>query len=106
MVEELQVLRRPVQVGEFEPDLDSPEVVVEEVVVEVERGHGQTDEVRQPSLGFYEGQVPAQGPLVVDDDPVEGDEGLAGPDLLEVLHLAPGPSPGQDTLGGGEDELG
>ena len=55
------------------------------------------------SFGFYQGQVPAQPPLVVDDDPVEGDVGLA-PHLLEVLHLPPGV--GEDTLRRGEDEVG
>ena len=53
------------------------------------------------SLGLYEGEVPAQPPLVVNHDPVEGDEGLAA-HLLEVL----GTSPGQNTVRRGQDELG
>ena len=52
-------------------------------------------------LGLYQGQVPALTPLVVEDDPVEGDEGPTV-DLLEVLDLPP---PHQ-TAGRGEDEVG
>ena len=94
LIEEFTVVRLAVQVGEFEANLDSSELVCGE------RAGGQTDEVREASLGLYQGQVPAESPLVMNDNPVEGDEGL-GAGLLEVLHL----SPGQKTLRRGEDEV-
>ena len=67
----------------------------------MERSSGQTDEVSEGSFGLNQGQVRAQTPLVVEDHPVEGDEGPAA-DLLEVLDLPPG----LNTLRRSEDEVG
>ena len=57
LIEEVEVVRLAVglalQVGELEPNLESFELVGGE------RAGGQTDEVREASLGLYQGQVPA-----------------------------------------------
>ena len=93
-----QTLRLFVGAVHLEPHLDRP-------LAGLEDSRPQTEEMLEGSHRLYEGQVLAQAPLVVQDDPVQRYEGLRL-HQLQILHVTGEVlllGPGDEAGGGGED---